>query len=138
MKVLIDENLPRKLAGHLKGHECRTVAECGWAGKKNGELLSSAEPQFDVLLTLDKNIPYQQDLKLGRIAILIVRAPSNRIQDLLPVIPDCLVALQSIEPGQCRPRRKPSNSLSIDSTPRFFVNGSRTELAFGATPRRRH
>lgn len=99
MKVLIDENLPRKLAGHLKGHECRTVAECGWAGKKNGELLSLAEPQFDVLLTLDKNLPYQQDLKLGRIAILIVRAPSNRIQDLLPVIPDCLVALQSIEPG---------------------------------------
>jgi predicted nuclease of predicted toxin-antitoxin system len=99
MKVLIDENLPRKLAGHLKGHECRTVAECGWAGKKNGELLSLAEPQSDVLLTLDKNIPYQQDLQLGRIAILIVRAPSNRIQDLLPVIPDCLVALQSIESG---------------------------------------
>lgn len=84
MKVPIDENLPRKLAGHLKGHECRTVAECGWAGKKNGELLSLAEPQFDVLLTLDKNIPSQEDLKLGRIAILIVRAPSNRIQDLLP------------------------------------------------------
>ena len=99
MKVLIDENLPRKLAGHLKGHESRTVAECGWAGKKNGELLSLAEDKFDVLLTLDKNIPYQQDLKLGRIAILIVRAPSNRVQDLLPVIPDCLVALQSIEPG---------------------------------------
>jgi predicted nuclease of predicted toxin-antitoxin system len=100
MKVLIDENLPRKLAGHLKGYECRTVAECGWAGKKNGELLSLAEPQFDVLLTLDKNIPTQQDLKLGRIAILIVRAPSNRIQDLLPAIPDCLAALRSIEPGQ--------------------------------------
>ena len=59
-----------------------------------------AEPEFDILLTLDKNIPYQQDLKSGRIAILIVRAPSNRIQDLLPVIPDCLAALQSIEPGQ--------------------------------------
>ena len=100
MRVLIDENLPRKLAGHLKGHECRTVAECGWAGKRNGELLSLAEPEFDVLLTLDKNIPYQQNLKSGRIAILIVRAHSNRIQDLLPVIPDCLVALQSIEPGQ--------------------------------------
>jgi hypothetical protein len=69
MKVLIDEILPRKLAGHMKGHECRTVAECGWAGKKNGELPSLAEPQFDVLPTLDKNIPYQQDLKLGRIAI---------------------------------------------------------------------
>lgn len=99
MKVLIDENLPRKLAGYLKGHECRTIAECGWSGTKNGELLSLAESQFDVLLTLDKNIPYQQDLKSGRIAILIVRAPSNRIQDLLPVVPDCLVALRSIKPG---------------------------------------
>ena len=79
MKVPIDENLPRKLAAHLKGRECRTVAECGWAGKKNGELLSLAEPEFDVLLTLDKNLPYQQDLNSGRIAILIVRAPSNRI-----------------------------------------------------------
>ena len=76
MKVLIDENLPRKLAGHLTGRECGTVAECGWAG--NGELLSLAEDRFDVLLTLDKNIPHQQDLKLGRIAILIVRAPSSR------------------------------------------------------------
>ena len=100
MKVLIDENLPRKLASHLKGHECRTVAECGWAGKKNGELLSLAVPEFDVLLTLDKNIPYQQDLKLGRIAILIVRAASNRIQDLPPVIPECLAGLRSIKPGQ--------------------------------------
>lgn len=100
MKVLIDENLPRKLTDHLKEHQCRTVAECGWAGKKNGELLSLAEPEFDVLLTLDKNLPYQQDLNSRRIAILIVRAPSNRIQDLLPVLPECLTALQSIEPGQ--------------------------------------
>lgn len=100
MKVLIDENLPRKLAGHLIGHACRTVAECGWAGKKNGELLSLAESEFDVLLSLDKNIPYQQDLKSARIAIVIVRARSNRIQDLLPVIPDCLAALQNVQPGQ--------------------------------------
>lgn len=100
MKVLIDENLPRKLADHLLGYECRTVAECGWAGKKNGELLSLAESEFDVLLTLDKNILYQQDLKLGRIAVVIVRARSNRMQDLLPVIPGCLAALQYVQPGQ--------------------------------------
>lgn len=59
-----------------------------------------AEPLFDVLLTLDKNIPYQQDLKLGRIAILIVRARSNQIQDLLPVIPDRLATLERIQPAQ--------------------------------------
>jgi hypothetical protein len=54
MRILIDENLPRKLAAHLEGHECRTVVECGWSGKKNGELLTLADPQFDVLLTLSQ------------------------------------------------------------------------------------
>ena len=74
MKVLLDENLPRKLAGHLVGHECRTVVVCGWSGKKNGDLLALADPQFDVFLTLDKNLPYQQNLDTKRIAVLIVRA----------------------------------------------------------------
>jgi predicted nuclease of predicted toxin-antitoxin system len=100
MKVLIDENLPRKLAAYLLGHECRTVTECGWAGKKNGELLSLAEPLFDVLLTLDKSVPYQQNLSSRRIAVLIVRASSNRIQDLLPSVPECLATLERIRPGE--------------------------------------
>ncbi len=82
------------------GHTCRTVVECEWSGKKNGELLGLADPQFDVLLTLDKNLPYQQNLDTKRIAVLIVRARSNRIQDLLPVIPECLAALESIQPQQ--------------------------------------
>jgi len=59
MKVLLDENLPRKLSAYLTNHDCRTVTECGWAGKKNGELLTLAELHFGVLLTLDKNVPYQ-------------------------------------------------------------------------------
>lgn len=100
MKILIDENLPRKLAGHLVGHECRTVVQCGWSGKKNGELLALADPLFDLLLTLDKNLPYQQNLNTKRIAVLIVRARSNRIQDLLPVVPECLAALANIQPRQ--------------------------------------
>ena len=100
MKVLIDENLPRKLVCYLKGHECRTVSECGWAGKKNGELLLQAEPLFDVLLTLDKNVPYQQKLSIHTIAILILRARSNRIQELLPIVPDCLATLERIQPGE--------------------------------------
>ncbi len=100
MRILLDENLPRKLAEHLMGHACRTVVECGWSGKKNGELLGLADPQFDVLLTLDKNLPYQQNLDTKRIAVLIVRARSNRIQDLLPGIPECLAALESIKPQQ--------------------------------------
>jgi predicted nuclease of predicted toxin-antitoxin system len=100
MKVLIDENLPRKLAAHLPGHECRTVTECGWAGKKNGELLALAKPFFEVLLTLDKNVPYQQNLVSRKISILIVRARSNRIYDLLPLVSDCLAALECIRPGE--------------------------------------
>lgn len=55
---------------------------------------------FDVLLTLDKNLPFQQDLGSARIAVLIMCARSNRIQDLLPAIPECLAALESIRPGQ--------------------------------------
>ncbi len=100
MKILIDESLPKNIVGHLQGHECRTVVECGWSGKKNGELLVLADPQFDVLLTLDKNLPFQQDLGSVRIAVLIIHARSSRIQDLLPVIPECLIALESIRPGQ--------------------------------------
>ena len=76
------------------------MAESGWSGKKNGELLALADPLFDVLLTLDKSRPYQQSLQVWRIAVLIVRARSNRIQDLLPVIPECLAALESIQPRQ--------------------------------------
>ena len=100
MKVLLDENLPLKLAGHLVGQERRTVVACGWSGKKNGDLLALADPQFDVLLTLDKNLPYQQNLDTRRIAVMIVCARSNRIQDLLPVVPECLAALATIEPRQ--------------------------------------
>jgi predicted nuclease of predicted toxin-antitoxin system len=100
MRILLDENLPRKLARHFIGHECRTVVECGWSGKKNGELLAEADLLFDLLLTLDKNLPYQQDLTTKRIAVLIVRARSNRIQDLLPILPECLAALGSIQPQQ--------------------------------------
>jgi predicted nuclease of predicted toxin-antitoxin system len=100
MKVLIDENLPRKLIAHLPGHDCRTVSECGWSGKTNGELLALAEAVFDVLLTLDKNVPYQQNLSRRTIAIVIVRARSNRIQDLLPVLPECLAALERIKRGE--------------------------------------
>lgn len=100
MRIWLDENLPRKLAGYLVGHECHTVVGCGWSGKKNGELLLLADPLFDVLLTLDKNLPYQQNLGTQRIAVLIVRARSNRIQDLLPAIPESLAALETFKPPQ--------------------------------------
>lgn len=100
MKILIDENLPRKIVAHLEGHECSTIVECGWSGKKNGELLTLADPAFDILLTLDKNLPYQQNLDSVRIAVLILHAYSNRLADLLPLLPECLAALATIQPRQ--------------------------------------
>jgi hypothetical protein len=100
MRVLLDENLPRLICKRFAGHACRTVGECGWSGKKNGELLKLAAEEFDVLVTLDKSFPHQQNLALQRLALLIIRARSNRIQDLLPAIPACLAALASIQPGQ--------------------------------------
>ena len=100
MRVLLDECIPRKLKAHLLGHECRTVPEAGWAGKKNGELLRLAEEGFDVFLTLDKGVQYQQNLSGRGIAVLIVKTPSNRIEDLIARVPACLAVLQSIRPGQ--------------------------------------
>ena len=76
MKVLIDECAPKAmkytLAAH--GHECLTVQEAGWSGKENGELLALAEDEFDVLVTLDTNLKYQQNLAGRKIAIVILRA----------------------------------------------------------------
>lgn len=69
-------------------------------GKQNGELLSQAENEFDVLITIDKNIPHQQNMAGRRLAILIIRPASNDIDDIRPHVPQALVALQSMKPGQ--------------------------------------
>jgi predicted nuclease of predicted toxin-antitoxin system len=101
MKVLLDECLPRKLKNSLRGHECYTVPAIGLAGKKNGELLSVAESlDFEVFLTMDKGIAYEQSLAGRRVAVIIVRAKSNRLADLLPHVSECLAVIGWIQPGQ--------------------------------------
>ena len=99
MKILIDECLPRALRRYLADHECRTVQEMGWSGKENGELLSLAEPQFDVLVTIDQRMEHQQTLATRNIALLVMNAPSNQIEDLAPIMPSARAALDSIQPG---------------------------------------
>ena len=101
MKVLIDECAPSALARFLRqhGHECRTVQEKGWSGKQNGELLQLAENEFDVLVTLDTNLRYQQNLMRRKIAIVMIRALSNRLVDLGQHFPACVQALEGIKPG---------------------------------------
>lgn len=102
MKLLFDECVSRlfKSGFAVRGYECYTVPEVGLAGRKNGELLTLAEGKFDVFVTIDKNIRYQQNLSGRTIAILIIRARSSEIDDLLRELPACIVALQSIRPGQ--------------------------------------
>src|SRR4051812_29580181 len=102
MRLLFDECVSRLLkpAFAIHGHECFTVPEVGLAGRKNGELLALAQGKFDVFVTIDKNLRYQQNLAGRNIAILIIRARSSEIDDLLREAPACIVALQSIQSGQ--------------------------------------
>jgi predicted nuclease of predicted toxin-antitoxin system len=102
MKVLIDECLPAELTGNLAamGHESQTVRQIALGSKKNGELLALAEGRWDVLLTSDRNIKYQQNMTGRNVSILIFCSKSNRMKDLLPLLPACAQALLSIQPGQ--------------------------------------
>ena len=100
MRVLIDECMPHKFKLCLRPHPCQTVPEAGLAGKKNGELISLAEGRFDVLVTLDKGLEFQQNLTGKKIAILLIRSKSNRMADLQQHGSACLAAIESIQPGQ--------------------------------------
>ena len=101
MKILIDECLPAALTENLAalGHECQTVRQAGFGSKKNGELLRLAEGQWDVLLTSDRNIKHQQNMTGRSISIVILCAKSNRMKDLLPLMPACAQALLTIQTG---------------------------------------
>jgi len=102
MNVLIDECLPAALraAFTAKGYECETVRRAGFGSKKNGELLALAEGRWDVLLTNDRRMKHQQNMAGRKLAIVVLLAKSNRIEDLQPLVPACSEALLSILPGQ--------------------------------------
>ena len=82
-----------------EGHEVATVAEAGWAGKKNGELLRLAEREFDALVSTDKGIPHQQNLSRFDLAVVLLRAKSNALENLRPLMDEVNAALGSVEPG---------------------------------------
>jgi predicted nuclease of predicted toxin-antitoxin system len=100
MRVLIDACLPVQLKQHLPLPGLKTARELGWQTKKNGDSLAVAQHQFDVLLTMDKSIPNQQFLSRFSIALLIVRARSNRLPDLLPLVPKIVAATPNARKGQ--------------------------------------
>jgi predicted nuclease of predicted toxin-antitoxin system len=93
VRVLLDECLPRRLKREIVGHDARTVPEMGWASKRNGELLALAAAEFDVFLTADRNLFYQQDVSAFDIAVVVLVARSNSIDDLRPLAPRIREAL---------------------------------------------
>ena len=100
MRLLLDESLPERLRHLLLSHEVATVRWMGWSSTKNGKLLDLAEGRFDVLLTADQNLPFQQNLDQRKIAVVVLAGPDNQIETLQVLVPRVLAAIEVIEPGQ--------------------------------------
>jgi predicted nuclease of predicted toxin-antitoxin system len=100
MRILLDESLPRKFALELTGHETQTVQKRGWAGLENGELLRTASREFEILLTGDQNLEFQQNPDTLPIAVIVLVAVNNRIGTLRPLVPRVLETIKTIRPGQ--------------------------------------
>lgn len=100
MRILLDENFPADFAALLVGHEVAHVHGLGWAGIKNGELLKRAAEVCEVFVTLDRNLQFQQNLKVLRFGVVVVHARSNRMADLKPLIPALLAATKQVSAGQ--------------------------------------
>src|SRR5437868_10835535 len=97
MNILLDECTPRVVKRRLSGRNIRTVQEMGWAGLRNGDLLAAADGHFDVFITTDKNLRFQQNLKKHSFAVLLL--PSNQVPVIVSMIPDIEAALMTIRAG---------------------------------------
>jgi hypothetical protein len=100
LKILLDECVDRRLAREIVGHEVTTTQQRGWSGVDNGELLKLAAADFDVFLTVDRNLSFQLPVIAFDIAVVILRATSNRLADLKALVPEMLEALPKTKPGQ--------------------------------------
>ena len=101
MRLLLDECVPRRLKGALPGHDVHTVAEMGWSSKRNSELLRLiVAERFDGLLTVDQNIEFQQNISASGVAVVVIAARTNRLQELRPLLPRVLDALAAVLPGE--------------------------------------
>ena len=100
MRLLLDESIPRPLAASLAGHDVLTAQDAGWDGVENGELLQrAAEAGFDAVITVDKGFEFQQNLDLLPLSVVLLRARSNRLEDLEPLVPSLLARLAEVAPG---------------------------------------
>ena len=99
MKVLLDECLDWRLARDIVGHEVKTARQMGWAAITNGDLLKLASEHFDVFITVDRNLAFQQNLVVLPIPVVVLRAKTNRLADLRPLVPDILAKIDVLRPG---------------------------------------
>jgi predicted nuclease of predicted toxin-antitoxin system len=100
VRLLLDECVDRRLARDISGHEVATVVDLGWAGVRNGALLARAAGQFDVFVTVDRNLAFQQRIDNLPFAVVVLRARTNRLVDLKPLIPLLLQLLPNVRPGE--------------------------------------
>ena len=100
MRILLDEKIPLDFASQLPGHDVSTVTGLEWNGVLNGELMKRAADRFDVFVTLDRNIEFQQNISTLRFAVIVLRARSNRMIHLTPMVPALLEAIDAAEPGK--------------------------------------
>ncbi len=102
MRILLDACVPRRLANELLEHEVRTVPDMGWADLDDGPLLDVMSGLFDVLVTVDKSLPKQQRVHTRPFGIIILRAKTNRLADLLPLASMLRAALTEVRSGEVR------------------------------------
>jgi predicted nuclease of predicted toxin-antitoxin system len=100
MKILLDECIDRRLAREFIGYEIKTVPQMGWAGIKDLELLVLAAAEFDVFVTADRNLSFQQNLSPFDLSLIVLKAQSNRLTDLKPLVPKVLEILNMAPKGQ--------------------------------------
>jgi len=101
MRLLLDECIDEGLRHHFTAHECQTCRYAGLTGLANGELLAAAEQAgFEVLITVDQNMPHQQSLRGHSISLLVLRARTTNLDDLLVLLPDVAKALEILRPGE--------------------------------------
>ena len=99
MKILLDENLDWRLERYLPGHEVESVPLIGWAGVENGELLERAQNQFDILMTMDSKMVGELNIEGSKLAVVVLKAPTNMLSDTFPLMPKVLAQLPTAKGG---------------------------------------
>jgi hypothetical protein len=98
VRILLDESVPRPFGSLLTGHDVDTVTRMGWTSLGNGDLLRQAAPTFDALVTADQNLEFQQNLAKLPMAVVVLIAPSNRLESLEPLVSALLDTLKALKP----------------------------------------